>query len=330
MSEADLASERTIRELSGQQPPGGRIPGRGGRRSAGPQRPALGRRSARRHGQLPVRDPPVVRERRGRGCAKARSRARSSTPAGRSCSRRSGRGSPTLHALGPRGRPRALAGSVDGRLWRRAMVATGLAYDAEVRAAQAQVLARVVPRVRDIRRFGSAALDLALDGCGTLRRLLRAGRQAVGRGGGGADLRASGAARGRAPGGGGTAVWRARCRSCACSGRCWSSCRVEIDAAGGIRTHTPFRTRPFEGPASAVPPPPQATAPIYGSSDAPVRSAGLRPGGPGAVAALRARAQRGALELDVPSLREASHREGDQEQLDGHYDAASGCRAGLR
>jgi myo-inositol-1(or 4)-monophosphatase len=42
-----------------------------------------------------------------------------------------------------------------------AMVATGLAYDARVREAQAKVLARLVPRVRDIRRFGSAALDLA-------------------------------------------------------------------------------------------------------------------------------------------------------------------------
>ncbi len=42
----------------------------------------------------------------------------------------------------------------------RAMLATGLAYDAHVRAAQARVLARVIPRVRDIRRFGSAALDL--------------------------------------------------------------------------------------------------------------------------------------------------------------------------
>jgi myo-inositol-1(or 4)-monophosphatase len=41
-----------------------------------------------------------------------------------------------------------------------AMVATGLAYDADVRAAQARVLARLAPRVRDIRRFGSAALDL--------------------------------------------------------------------------------------------------------------------------------------------------------------------------
>ena len=42
-----------------------------------------------------------------------------------------------------------------------AMVATGLSYSAEVRAAQARVLERVIPRVRDIRRFGSAALDLA-------------------------------------------------------------------------------------------------------------------------------------------------------------------------
>ena len=42
-----------------------------------------------------------------------------------------------------------------------AMVATGLAYDARVRAAQAKVLARAIPRVRDIRRCGSAALDLA-------------------------------------------------------------------------------------------------------------------------------------------------------------------------
>jgi myo-inositol-1(or 4)-monophosphatase len=42
-----------------------------------------------------------------------------------------------------------------------AMLATGLAYDARVRAAQGRVLARAIPRVRDIRRFGSAALDLA-------------------------------------------------------------------------------------------------------------------------------------------------------------------------
>ena len=47
-----------------------------------------------------------------------------------------------------------------------AMVATGLAYDAAVRAAQADVLTRVIPHVRDIRRFGSAALDLAWTAAG--------------------------------------------------------------------------------------------------------------------------------------------------------------------
>jgi myo-inositol-1(or 4)-monophosphatase len=47
-----------------------------------------------------------------------------------------------------------------------AMVATGLAYDAHVRAAQARVLERLVPRVRDIRRFGSAALDLTWTAAG--------------------------------------------------------------------------------------------------------------------------------------------------------------------
>jgi myo-inositol-1(or 4)-monophosphatase len=47
-----------------------------------------------------------------------------------------------------------------------AMVATGLAYDANVRRAQAQVLERLVPCVRDIRRFGSAALDLTWTAAG--------------------------------------------------------------------------------------------------------------------------------------------------------------------
>jgi myo-inositol-1(or 4)-monophosphatase len=47
-----------------------------------------------------------------------------------------------------------------------AMVATGLAYDAGVRAAQAAVLAELAPLVRDVRRFGSAALDLAWTAAG--------------------------------------------------------------------------------------------------------------------------------------------------------------------
>jgi myo-inositol-1(or 4)-monophosphatase len=47
-----------------------------------------------------------------------------------------------------------------------AMVATGFAYDSRVRARQASVVARVLPRVRDIRRVGAAALDLAWCACG--------------------------------------------------------------------------------------------------------------------------------------------------------------------
>jgi myo-inositol-1(or 4)-monophosphatase len=46
------------------------------------------------------------------------------------------------------------------------LVATGFAYSADVRAIQAQVVARVLPRVRDIRRMGSAALDLAWTAAG--------------------------------------------------------------------------------------------------------------------------------------------------------------------
>jgi len=41
------------------------------------------------------------------------------------------------------------------------LIATGFAYVAEARAEQARILNGVLPRVRDIRRFGSAQLDLA-------------------------------------------------------------------------------------------------------------------------------------------------------------------------
>jgi myo-inositol-1(or 4)-monophosphatase len=42
-----------------------------------------------------------------------------------------------------------------------AMISTGFGYDARVRRSQAEVVARLLPQVRDIRRLGSAALDLA-------------------------------------------------------------------------------------------------------------------------------------------------------------------------
>ncbi len=42
-----------------------------------------------------------------------------------------------------------------------ALVATGFGYDTAVREVQGAIVARLLPHVRDIRRLGSAALDLA-------------------------------------------------------------------------------------------------------------------------------------------------------------------------
>lgn len=47
-----------------------------------------------------------------------------------------------------------------------ALIATGFEYDRELRSFQARVVADVIPAVRDIRRAGSAALDLASVACG--------------------------------------------------------------------------------------------------------------------------------------------------------------------
>ncbi len=46
------------------------------------------------------------------------------------------------------------------------LVATGFAYDARVRARQAEIVAQLLPRVRDIRRGGSAAIDLCWTAAG--------------------------------------------------------------------------------------------------------------------------------------------------------------------
>jgi myo-inositol-1(or 4)-monophosphatase len=47
-----------------------------------------------------------------------------------------------------------------------ALISTGFGYDADVRRLQAAVAARLLPQVRDIRRLGSAALDLAWTAAG--------------------------------------------------------------------------------------------------------------------------------------------------------------------
>jgi myo-inositol-1(or 4)-monophosphatase len=67
-------------------------------------------------------------------------------------------GAPTLNG-------EVIAGSGRSEL-ATAMVATGFAYDRAVRERQAAVVAKLLPRVRDIRRVGAAALDLAWCACG--------------------------------------------------------------------------------------------------------------------------------------------------------------------
>ena len=59
----------------------------------------------------------------------------------------------------------------------RALVGTGFGYDAERRRRQAEQLAAVLPHVRDIRRGGSAALDLAWTACGRLDAYFESGLQ---------------------------------------------------------------------------------------------------------------------------------------------------------
>jgi len=59
-----------------------------------------------------------------------------------------------------------------------ALVATGFGYDAGVRARQGQVVAALLPRVRDIRRMGSAALDLAWTAAGRYDAFYERGVQA--------------------------------------------------------------------------------------------------------------------------------------------------------
>jgi myo-inositol-1(or 4)-monophosphatase len=49
-----------------------------------------------------------------------------------------------------------------------ALIATGFGYDAAVRAGQADVLRGLLPKVRDIRRAGAAALDLCFVAAGRL------------------------------------------------------------------------------------------------------------------------------------------------------------------
>lgn len=70
------------------------------------------------------------------------------------------------------GLPLHCTGATDPAL---SMVGTGFSYSASDRALQGRVLADLLPRVRDIRRFGAAALDLCAVGAGQLDAFYEAG-----------------------------------------------------------------------------------------------------------------------------------------------------------
>jgi myo-inositol-1(or 4)-monophosphatase len=59
-----------------------------------------------------------------------------------------------------------------------ALIGTGFAYDLHARGVQASLLSRVLPRVRDIRRAGSAALDLCSVACARLDGFYEASMEA--------------------------------------------------------------------------------------------------------------------------------------------------------
>jgi myo-inositol-1(or 4)-monophosphatase len=57
----------------------------------------------------------------------------------------------------------------------QALVATGFSYEASRRVVQARSMTMILPAVRDIRRFGSAALDLCAVACGRVDAYFEAG-----------------------------------------------------------------------------------------------------------------------------------------------------------
>jgi myo-inositol-1(or 4)-monophosphatase len=60
----------------------------------------------------------------------------------------------------------------------QSLVATGFGYLPQVRARQGEVVAAILPEIRDIRRAGSAALDLCAVACGTVDAYYESGLNA--------------------------------------------------------------------------------------------------------------------------------------------------------
>ncbi len=67
------------------------------------------------------------------------------------------------HGTTRNGQPVQVSGTTD---LTTALVATGFSYDPDRRGRQAEVLVGLLPQIRDIRRMGGAAIDLASVSCG--------------------------------------------------------------------------------------------------------------------------------------------------------------------
>ena len=80
-----------------------------------------------------------------------------------------------------------------GRPLGQALVGTGFSYRSQNRAAQARLLSVILPEVRDLRRGGSAALDLCWVACGRLDAYFESGLQPWDRAAGGLIAREAGA-----------------------------------------------------------------------------------------------------------------------------------------
>ena len=158
----DLASEALLRRRLAELRPHDGLLGEEGVAHAGLVGHLVGGRPDRRHRELPLR--PAGLRRVGRGGVLT---GRHATP-----TRRPGRCSPGASSPPATGasssRGCGLGATLDGRPLRvndpppliGCLVGTGFGYVAARRRSQARVLAGLLPQVRDIRRIGSAALDL--------------------------------------------------------------------------------------------------------------------------------------------------------------------------
>ena len=148
----------------------------------------VGDRPAGRHDELPLRHTAVLRVHRRRDLRRAGGRRGVRPLDGTRCGRqRKGHGS-FLNGV----RCQVAARPLDPRSGRCVPRASGTGRSGGSGRPQA---AEVIPAVRDIRRFGSAALDLELDGRRPLRRLLRMGAETAGTSAAGALVAAEAGAR---------------------------------------------------------------------------------------------------------------------------------------